>query len=247
MLQKQRDMFNPEMSSKNILTKLKRSADSQSPRRLSGPMKGYDIRSNSSMSSLVDSDRSQLDRSQIDLPQREPSQLTKMNTFEKADYLSPQEEIVKPKYELKSRKFEEKMPSPRSDLMNLNEILEQKIDSPKESEKALDSDNLVEELLMNIHKSKSRSDKSSVDKDKDKKLAHCSDMKTSSKRKGSRSQKTKSSADGFSKSLHEEVLTRHHGKRSKIESSDENYQNSILEEVDFNESQNSIEVFNFFF
>ena len=66
MLQKQRDMFNPEMSTKNILTKLKRSADSQSPRRLSGPMKGYDIRSNSSMSSLIDSDKSQIDRSLID-------------------------------------------------------------------------------------------------------------------------------------------------------------------------------------
>lgn len=67
MLQKQRDMFNPELSTKNILTKLKRSADSQSPRRLSGPMKGYDIRSNSSMSSLVDSDKSQIDRSQVDV------------------------------------------------------------------------------------------------------------------------------------------------------------------------------------
>ena len=66
MLQKQRDMFNPEMSTKNILNKLKRSADSQSPRRLSGPMKGYDIRSNSSISSLVDSDKSQFDRSQLD-------------------------------------------------------------------------------------------------------------------------------------------------------------------------------------
>lgn len=67
MLQKQRDMFNPEMSTKNFLNKLKRSADNQSPRRLSGPMKGYDIRSNSSISSLVDSDKSQLDRSQVDL------------------------------------------------------------------------------------------------------------------------------------------------------------------------------------
>lgn len=66
MLQKQRDMFNPDMSTKNILHKLKRSADSQSPRRLSGPMKGYDIRSNSSISSLIDSDKSQLDRSKFD-------------------------------------------------------------------------------------------------------------------------------------------------------------------------------------
>ncbi|XP_014482339.1 PREDICTED: protein MLP2-like isoform X2 [Dinoponera quadriceps] len=66
MLQKQRDMFNPHLSTKNILTKLKRSADSQSPRRSSGPMKGYDIRSNSSVSSLIDSDKSQHDRSQAD-------------------------------------------------------------------------------------------------------------------------------------------------------------------------------------
>lgn len=66
MLQKQRDMFNPQLSTKNILTKLKRSADSQSPRRSSGPMKGYDIRSNSSISSLIDSDKSQHDRSQAD-------------------------------------------------------------------------------------------------------------------------------------------------------------------------------------
>ena len=57
------------MSTKNILTKLKRSADSQSPRRLSGPMKGYDIRSNSSMSSLVDSDKSQMDRLQDTKPE----------------------------------------------------------------------------------------------------------------------------------------------------------------------------------
>ncbi|XP_046735757.1 centrosome-associated protein 350-like isoform X2 [Diprion similis] len=70
MLQKQRNMLNPQMSTKNILTKLKRSADNQSPRRLSGPMKGYDIRSPSSMSSLVDSDKSQLDRSHIEIKSR---------------------------------------------------------------------------------------------------------------------------------------------------------------------------------
>ncbi|XP_046414895.1 centrosome-associated protein 350-like isoform X1 [Neodiprion fabricii] len=67
MLQKQRNMLNPQMSTKNILTKLKRSADNQSPRRLSGPMKGYDIRSPSSMSSLLDSDKSQLDRSHMEM------------------------------------------------------------------------------------------------------------------------------------------------------------------------------------
>ncbi|XP_043277830.1 centrosome-associated protein 350-like isoform X2 [Venturia canescens] len=67
MLQKQRNMFNPQMSTKNILTKLKRSADCQSPRRLSGPMKGYDIRSNSSMSSLLESEKAQIDRAQMDM------------------------------------------------------------------------------------------------------------------------------------------------------------------------------------
>lgn len=72
MLQKQRNMLNPQMSTKNILTKLKRSADSQSPRRLSGPMKGYDIRSPSSMSSLVDSDKSQVDRSHIEMKTQIP-------------------------------------------------------------------------------------------------------------------------------------------------------------------------------
>lgn len=63
MLEKQRNMFNPDMSTKNILNILKRSSDNQSPRRSSGPMKGYDIRSNSSISSIIDSDRSQLDQS----------------------------------------------------------------------------------------------------------------------------------------------------------------------------------------
>ena len=67
MLQKQRDMLNPDMSTKHILNKLKRKSDNQSPRRLSGPMKGYDIRSNSSISSHLDSDRSQIDQSQLDL------------------------------------------------------------------------------------------------------------------------------------------------------------------------------------
>ncbi|KAK2584435.1 hypothetical protein KPH14_006815 [Odynerus spinipes] len=151
MLQKQRNMFNPQMSTKNILTKLKRSADSQSPRRLSGPMKGYDIRSNSSMSSLVDSDKSQHDKSQLD----QKLQMAESDLhFQKLD-LSSTEKIAnltdecsasllkydilhdtmediqsqsknslnsqkgsnKLKYELKSRKFEEKMP--RADIIKL--------------------------------------------------------------------------------------------------------------------------------
>ena len=151
MLQKQRNMFNPQMSTKNILTKLKRSADSQSPRRLSGPMKGYDIRSNSSMSSLVDSDKSQHDRSQTDARmQMSESELhfskldlptsnkftnfveesnTSFLRFDKSseaiqDNISPEEcpyrsqkDGSKSKYEIKSRKFEEKMP--RADILRL--------------------------------------------------------------------------------------------------------------------------------
>ncbi|XP_034190060.2 uncharacterized protein LOC117608689 isoform X1 [Osmia lignaria lignaria] len=151
MLQKQRNMFNPQMSTKNILTKLKRSADSQSPRRLSGPMKGYDIRSNSSMSSLVDSDKSQHDRSQtdtrlqmsenelhfskIDLPKSNKftnfveesnapfSRFDKPNepiqgniSPEKCPY-KIQKDGTKSKYEIKSRKFEEKMP--KADILRL--------------------------------------------------------------------------------------------------------------------------------
>ncbi|KOC71085.1 Centrosome-associated protein 350 [Habropoda laboriosa] len=151
MLQKQRNMFNPQMSTKNILTKLKRSADSQSPRRLSGPMKGYDIRSNSSMSSLVDSDKSQHDRSQTDARMQmsenelhfSKTDLPKSNKFtnfveepnaaflrfdksneamqgnipqEKCPYKT-QKDGIKSKYEIKSRKFEEKMP--RTDVIRL--------------------------------------------------------------------------------------------------------------------------------
>ncbi|OAD55138.1 hypothetical protein WN48_05464 [Eufriesea mexicana] len=151
MLQKQRNMFNPQISTKNILTKLKRSADSQSPRRLSGPMKGYDIRSNSSMSSLVDSDKSQHDRSQtdarmqmlenelhfskIDLPKSnkfmnfvEESNASFLR-FDKSDEamqsnMSQEKCLYKTqkdgnisKYEIKSRKFEEKMP--RADVIRL--------------------------------------------------------------------------------------------------------------------------------
>ncbi|XP_076181516.1 uncharacterized protein LOC143153818 isoform X2 [Ptiloglossa arizonensis] len=151
MLQKQRNMFNPQMSTKNILTKLKRSADSQSPRRLSGPMKGYDIRSNSSMSSLVDSDKSQHDRSQtntrmqmsenelhfskLDLPKSnkftnfveepntsflrfdKPNETIQGNMSQEKCPYKPQKDGNKSKYEVKSRKFEEKMP--RADNLRL--------------------------------------------------------------------------------------------------------------------------------
>jgi len=125
MLQKQRDMFNPQMSTKNILTKLKRSADSQSPRRLSGPMKGYDIRSNSSMSSLIDSDKSQHDRSQVDTRlQVSESDVHSSKLDVKTDkFVSLAEdsntsttrfddltEKSQKRYELKSRKYEDIMP-----------------------------------------------------------------------------------------------------------------------------------------
>lgn len=143
MLQKQRDMFNLQMSTKNILTKLKRTADSQSPRRLSGPMKGYDIRSNSSMSSLIDSDKSQHDRSQIDTRlQASESDASKFDWLKSNvlislaeenntsaarldDLAESQEQEKSPiqfqkkndmsKYELRSRKYEEKMP--RADIL----------------------------------------------------------------------------------------------------------------------------------
>ncbi|KAL2748905.1 centrosome-associated protein 350-like isoform X1 [Vespula maculifrons] len=151
MLQKQRNMFNPQMSTKNILTKLKRSADSQSPRRLSGPMKGYDIRSNSSMSSLVDSDKSQHDKSQIDSKIQLTAndmqfQKVGLSSAEKIASLADESNISllkydklndtiedlksqnkyalnsqkgnnKLKYELRSRKFEEKMP--KADIIKL--------------------------------------------------------------------------------------------------------------------------------
>ncbi|XP_012527391.1 centrosome-associated protein 350 isoform X2 [Monomorium pharaonis] len=143
MLQKQRDIFNQKMSTKNILSKLKRTADSQSPRRLSGPMKGYDIRSNSSMSSLIDSDKSQHDRSQIDTRlQASESDVSKFDLLKSNMFISLAEEsntsaaklddLVESKeqeksptqlqkksdiskYELRSRKYEEKMP--RADIL----------------------------------------------------------------------------------------------------------------------------------
>ncbi|XP_011877311.1 PREDICTED: centrosome-associated protein 350-like isoform X2 [Vollenhovia emeryi] len=144
VLQKQREMFNQQMSTKtNILSKLKKTADSQSPRRLSGPMKGYDIRSNSSVSSLIESDKSQHDRSQIDARlQASESDASKFNWFKsnrlislaaenntfaarfddldksKEQEKSPTQLLRKSdmsKYELRSRKYEEKMP--RADVL----------------------------------------------------------------------------------------------------------------------------------
>ncbi|KYM91131.1 hypothetical protein ALC53_01543 [Atta colombica] len=142
MLQKQRDMFNLQMSTKNILTKLKRTADSQSPRRLSGPMKGYDIRSNSSMSSLIDSDKSQhgqmdtrLHASESDTSKfdwlksnvfinlgeesntsaAKPDDLVAENKEQEKSPIQLQKKSDLLKYELRSRKYEEKMP--RADVL----------------------------------------------------------------------------------------------------------------------------------
>ncbi|XP_015117314.1 centrosome-associated protein 350 [Diachasma alloeum] len=146
MLQKQRNMFNPQMSTKTFLTKLKRSADCQSPRRLSGPMKGYDIRSNSSVSSLVDSDKSQLERSRQSLEKSDhvPSKLIQDSSY------SSQVESPK-KYEVKTRKFEEKMP--RGDLLRMkaqqleiDEGLGRNAGTPGDGEDKTESDTLVEDL-----------------------------------------------------------------------------------------------------
>lgn len=128
MLLKQKDMLNP-MSTKNILTKLKRSADSQSPRRLSGPMKGYDIRSNSSRSSVIESDKSQHDCSNIEPQQGSESDVHSIkldlvkssNDLVKNKELREKDLIMSPKrndismHELRSRKYEEKMP--RADVL----------------------------------------------------------------------------------------------------------------------------------
>ncbi|XP_011264049.2 centrosome-associated protein 350 [Camponotus floridanus] len=126
MLRKQRNMFNPEMSTRNILTKLKRSADSQSPRRLSGPMKGYDIRSNSSRSSVIESDKSQHDYSNIEPQQGSESDVhsikfdliksddAKNKELREKDPMSPKRSDIS-MHELRSRKYEEKMP--RADIL----------------------------------------------------------------------------------------------------------------------------------
>lgn len=127
MLRKQRNMFNPEMSTRNILTKLKRSADSQSPRRLSGPMKGYDIRSNSSRSSVIESDKSQHDCSNIEPQQGSESDVhsikldliksddvAKNKELREKDPMSPKRSDIS-MHELRSRKYEEKMP--RADIL----------------------------------------------------------------------------------------------------------------------------------
>ncbi|XP_031779180.1 centrosome-associated protein 350 isoform X1 [Nasonia vitripennis] len=300
MLQKQRDMFNPEMSTKNILNKLKRSADSQSPRRLSGPMKGYDIRSNSSISSLVDSDKSQFDRSQFDfklnlsdiVPQRNNLDCSKLeldsslkqvvhagdNIDKKLSKFeaSKQQKEAKLKYDPKTRKFEEKMP--KSDLIklkshqyDLDAILKHGTgavsllhnDNCDKEDKSVsehirsESDVLMEEFthiwrsqfpdfpseslqaLKEMHKvsSSKRLDKESIEKLQQQ---HTPYENKSAKRKGMKSQKSKiPQTESTSKSDDS-----HYYKRSKIDSEqhpDDKYQNSMLEEIDFNESQSSLQ------
>lgn len=136
LLQRERILLSQsqDMSTKNhILTKLKRSADNQSPRKLSGPMKGYDIRSNSSLSSVIDSDKSLHDQSQGDarlktlgsdmhskldsIKSNVSTRLAKDSNTRCDESKELQKSLAKSqkksdvlKYELRSRKYEEKMP-----------------------------------------------------------------------------------------------------------------------------------------
>ncbi|XP_033226726.1 uncharacterized protein LOC117179148 [Belonocnema kinseyi] len=306
MLKKQRDMFNPEMSTKNILTKLKRSADSQSPRRLSGPMKGYDIRSNSSMSSLVDSDKSQIDRSQVDVKLHtfnigskkddehyvrlhfnaltsEKSGTSKFETIKggkvsaSASFCKPHmiKAVKKSNYDITSRKFEEKMP--RADILRQIELHSQLqqgsiVDLPVQNQETknvgwpptyqeYDTDCIrsketkrfssIDEISQINGKCSKKIEKSLlVDKDDLKKVQCVSDTMSSSKRKGTKSHKTKSTSnvvkENFLRSESDsqvwEEVNGPHNKRSKLqeEQSNNNYRNSVLEELDSNESQSSL-------
>ncbi|XP_014203300.1 centrosome-associated protein 350-like isoform X1 [Copidosoma floridanum] len=314
LLQKQRDMFNPEMSTRTILNKLKRSADSQSPRRLSGPMKGYDIRSNSSISSLVDSDKSQLDRSQFDFkmnlsdisPENNDQACSRLeaesvlrqgihsseNTIDKksfkADSVKQQKDIaaaVKLKYDLKARKFEEKMP--KADKMkqyDLDLVLRHNVNvSQDDDDKSIsehiksESDAIIEEFaqvlksqfpnidsesltvleapetieafkkMQRISSSSSKIEKEPARKLQQQQQHQYALSDKNAKRKGLKNQKSKSSqSESISKSEDSNCtddIYQHLNKRSKIDSdqlSDDNYQNSMLEELDFNESQSSL-------
>ncbi|XP_034946509.1 centrosome-associated protein 350-like [Chelonus insularis] len=284
MLQKQRNMLNPQMSTKNFLTKLKRSADCQSPRRLSGPMKGYDIRSNSSISSLVDSDKSQIDRSNLDeklevsdmsieklnekLLKRDEDACTSVDSrgnkysqlFEESSNSSRLESPSK--YQLKTRKFEEKMP--KSDLLRLKAHhmnLESKLQQARQSNQAKsfnissdlksESDTLVEELskkskLRDRSEENKKNDKTSGERDALKKAQYNQDLKLS-KRKTGKNPKVKTPAN----ILTENILKMNansddlkNNKRSKIERDflpTEDSHQSILEEINLNDSQNSLQ------
>lgn len=85
-----------------------------------------------------------------------------------------------------------------------------------------------------------------LDKESLKKLEQQNDSKNA-KRKSVKNQKSKLHVESTSKSeasQQSEEIFRHHTKRSKIDSeqqSEEIYQNSMLEELDFNESQSSLQ------
>lgn len=375
MLQKQRDIFNQKMSTKNILTKLKRTADSQSPRRLSGPMKGYDIRSNSSMSSLIDSDKSQHDRSQIDTRlQVSESDVSKFdlksNIFislaEESntsaarldDLVESKEQEKSPtqlqkksdisKYELRSRKYEEKMPradilrqkqnqldmeskwiqghpmkinirllenqdqirlsqspkpeveasapdyiSMKSESDTLVEVLSKRSRTSQVTDSSIqtamvakekesisnavtaNSESIQEEISAIVQDTVSKTTQSQIseisqtstsrnskksdktitnDRDISKKLQHNTELKTSSKRKNAKHQKTKSSSSistentlrSKSSSHISEELVKHYDKRTKVENEKkllqlDNKESSILDELDLNESQTSLQ------
>lgn len=364
-------MLNYQMSTKDILTKLKRSADSQSPRRLSGPMKVYDILSNSSISSLVDSDKSHHDRFQVDAQAAESdvhsSKLGLVKTDKSVnlteesnvsvtrfDELAESNEIQEqsspksqksdlPKYELKSRRYEEKMPKAhvlrlkqnqldmeskrieshpmkikrfmenqksieeesqssrpqldaserkdRSDFETLREKEELSkrlrtsptVDSPTVSRdqelvpnivtansKCIEKDinakaqdviskttkslQVSEAILRtSINKNSKKTDKLIMsDRDVIKKLqhtTHSAELRTGSKRKSSKYQKTKSSdtlEDVLRPKSNAHIaddFTKH--KQTRIENellpSDNNNENSVLGELDLNESQSSLQ------
>ncbi|CAB0030364.1 unnamed protein product [Trichogramma brassicae] len=206
MLQKQRDMFNPEMSTKNILNKLKRSADSHSPRKISGPMKGYDIRSNSSISSLVDSDKSMLDRSNIDF---------KLNL---SDVAFNKDDSVLSKLDLDQSLKHSINLLDHSESLEILQVL-QKVSSKKADK----------ECLKRIHQ------------------YHAILEAKLNKRKPSRLSKAK---------LSESLIQNENGLQQNSDGScqyskgprdfqqhqhSDEYQNSLLEELDFNDSQSSLQ------
>lgn len=237
MLQKQRNMFNPSMSTKNILTKLKRSADCQSPRRLSGPMKGYDIRSNSSVSSLVDSDKSQIDRSRSQFKNLENLDKNNQKTSKLIqDSSSSHIDSSPKKYELKTRKFEEKMP--KSDFLRARahsaevegKFLRDVGDSGDLVEDKTESDTLVEDFNRKNGGGEGFRRGKGIE---EKNLRKIGDLKGVSKKKGG---KVKGKLSG-------EDLNCKSGKkvRSERDSSTEgNGQSSILA-LDLNDSQNSLQ------
>lgn len=274
MLQKQRDMFNPHMSNKNILAKLKRTADCQSPRRLSGPMKGYDIRSNSSISSHVDSDKSQVDRSNRELSNSSSTKITSKspksnletisnlkNKSNSLDESSNSSQIdSSQKYGINARKFEDKMPK-GSDLLRLkahkmefeSKLLQArhgnvaKVISQDSQDAKSESDTLVEELSKKSKALREKSESIVDDNILKKKIE-----KTMKRTKTTKSFKPKS----VSNVLQENILrsrsnlqssddTFKQDRRSKIDKdglqSEDNCHDSIVEEISFNDSQNSLQ------